>query len=522
MDEKPADESKKFIKENVSVRCTRAEKLLLRLLKIVATGMIFGASALAAMVVLHPAAIRYVSSSEQNEASGVHEAESDSADTEQRTSEGSQDQGSEGGNSDTADTAHGSVASQNSNDGAKENTEDRAEDDTTLTQSYEGAGEADASQAAAAQTSPAHTPVSSSAQDTDDGTHESDDDSSCTAQELARVWQDVSRVGDDADRYIVDVCSVQNATDWFDNHFEKKDIYSGIIISASELEVCVLTPAAAVSSADSLRVVLSDGRLFPAKLKRSDTVTDMAVISFDPNDSDMVSAEIIEETTQAQSDAGHSEDAYEPIEAVPLDTVGDAARGDLVIAVGSPKGMTHSVAYTWLSYTTEPISVLDGTTRLFYTDRDISCDKGTWIMDLDGNFIGWLSADIQEDDTDSQVIMSIADYRDILAAMVNGEDHAYLGVSIIDTDTMHSGPDYPEGVYVKSVRFGGPAYASGLQPGDYIADIGGHRITSLRSFKYAMNHIQAGSTVTILIYRQSRDEYRNIVFEVETGLRTVR
>ncbi len=540
MDEKPTHDDKKFIQENVSARRTSIEKLLIKALKSVAFGMLFGAAALLTMVALRPVAVSLLTHQiqETDTVSGdaTSAAQSDTDGTSLESSgetvtatgtQGTDDPGSDNSGSDNfgsdnfvsgssvSDSSHiDALASSAASDGASTSSDSSASSNPSASGTGQHGASSDVTQAAG----DAASSSSSGA----------DSEISCTAEDLARVWQDIADVADKADSYVVDVCSIQNATDWFDNHFEKKDIYSGIIISAKDSEVCVLTPAAAVSSADSLRVILADGRLYPASLKKSDSVTDLAVISFDPDDSGMVSADTIEETRSQEGGIStvparsSDDDEYEPIDAITLDTSVTASRGDLAIAIGSPKGMTHSVAYTWLSYTTDPISITDGTTRLFYADREIDSSKGTWIVDLDGKLIGWLCDDLKEDDTDSQVIMSIADYRDILESMVSGEDQAYLGVSVVDMDGMHSGPDYPEGVYVKSVAFGGPAYASGLQPGDYIADIGGHRITSLRSFKYAMNHIQAGSTVTVLIYRQSKDEYKNIVFEVEAGLRTSR
>ena len=516
MDEKPNIEEKRFIQENVSKKRTPMERMILQVLKVVGLGVLFGISALITMALLRPAALGYISSQTQNSSGSA----------------GAESSGASASVEDVTGSAAGSNAEGDAGSGGAALTEGDAAGSAFGTESADpsnAAGSATDADTAQSASTPSGSDNSASA-----AAHfakdDSSDDTSPTADELSAMWQEISDMGNNIDRYIVDVCSIQNATDWFDNQFEKKDVYSGIIISSDDDEVCVLTVSSAVSSADSLKVSLTDGRLFPAAVRSTDSVAGLAVICFDPEDENMVSAEIIEET-QAQEDseatgqtAAHSSAAsdkeYEPIEAISLDTSGRACRGDLVIAAGSPRGISHSIAYSWLSYTTDPISITDGTTKLFYADRDMDFEKGTWIIDLDGRLIGWLCDDIKQDSADSQVIMSIADYRDILETMIEGEERAYLGVSVIDADTMHSGPDYPEGVYVKSVAFGGPAYNSGLQPGDYIADIGGHRITSLRSFKYAMNHIQAGSTVTILIYRQSKEEYKNIVFEVETGSRS--
>ena len=533
MDGKPTNEEKKFIQENVSARRTSIEKLLVKAMKSVGFGMLFGIAALVTMVALRPTAVSLLTPQTQET-----DASSDGDASDAQTGTDDMSAANAGGAAESTSAADDTGAAADGSSAVADGSSavaDGSDSDNAATGDLTSPSAADQGSTSS---DPSASGVQTDGASSDDTDAASCSDISCTAEDLAQVWQDIAAVADKADSYVVDVCSVRNATDWFDNHFEKKDIYSGIIISAKDSEICVLTPAAAVSSADSLRVILPDGRLYPAQLKKSDSLTNLAVVSFDPDDSGMVSAETIEETHSqdggtssalGQSDTSHgsqsqeaSGETYPPIEAISLDTSGAAARGDLAIAVGSPRGMTHSVAYTWLSYTTDPISITDGTTRLFYADRDISSVKGTWIIDLEGRLIGWLCDDLKEDDTDSQVIMSIADYRDILESMVSGEDQAYLGVSVVDMDGMHSGPDYPEGVYVKSVAFGGPAYASGLQPGDYIADIGGHRITSLRSFKYAISHIQAGSTVTVLIYRQSKDEYKNIVFEVETGLRTTR
>ena len=81
-------------------------------------------------------------------------------------------------------------------------------------------------------------------------------------------------------------------------------------------------------------------------------------------------------------------------------------------AVGSPAGIVHSTNYGNISYVAKNVQTTDGNTRVFYTDMAGNASVGTFIIDLEGKMIGWVTDDFKnENSQDMTAIYSISDYK---------------------------------------------------------------------------------------------------------------
>ncbi len=70
-------------------------------------------------------------------------------------------------------------------------------------------------------------------------------------------------------------------------------------------------------------------------------------------------------------------------------------------------------------------------------------------------------------------------------------------------------PDYDnqegKGVLVASVREGGPAYKAGIEPGDYIVNVGGIDVTDVQGYAEALEQMTIGRTITVRVRRDAAE-----------------
>ena len=65
----------------------------------------------------------------------------------------------------------------------------------------------------------------------------------------------------------------------------------------------------------------------------------------------------------------------------------------------------------------------------------------------------------------------------------------------------------PAGLYITYVQPGSDAYSKGIENGDMLLSINGHRITTMEEMKSLLYDREVGETVEAIIYRQG-DRYR--------------
>ncbi len=87
------------------------------------------------------------------------------------------------------------------------------------------------------------------------------------------------------------------------------------------------------------------------------------------------------------------------LEPVELGNSYSVKQSDLVLAVGSPAGIVHSTNYGNISYVAKNVQTTDGNTRVFYTDMAGNASVGTFIIDLEGKMIGWVTDDFKNENS---------------------------------------------------------------------------------------------------------------------------
>ena len=108
-----------------------------------------------------------------------------------------------------------------------------------------------------------------------------------------------------------------------------------------------------------------------------------------------------------------------------------------------------SSAYGFISYIMKNVQVPDGMTRLLLADIRGDAPTGTFLLNLNGQMIGWVTDDYERDQlTNLTTAMAISDYKTILEKLSNGIAAPYLGVRGQEVSTAMEENGMPAGVYV--------------------------------------------------------------------------
>lgn len=252
---------------------------------------------------------------------------------------------------------------------------------------------------------------------------------------------------------------------------------SGIIATADGY---IITNAHVVSGATSLKVILSNGTKYSAKLIGSDSVTDLAVVKIDA-------------TGLTAAQFGSSD---------------DLKVADTVMAVGNPGGMefNSSVTVGYVSALNREItnSETGYTMKCIQTDAAINPgNSGGALVNMYGQVVGINSSKIVATGYEGlgfsipiniaqPIISNLKQYGYV-------KDRAVLGISgqYID-DVTSRFYNLPTGMYVSSVT-SSEITKAGIKKGDVITKIDGKPVTSQNMISAVVTSKKPGETVTLTV-----------------------
>ena len=264
----------------------------------------------------------------------------------------------------------------------------------------------------------------------------------------------------------------------------QRGLGSGVIIQADGR---IVTNAHVVDGADRVRVVLTDGREFTAKVVGVDKPTDLAVLD---------------------------------VEAAGLPTLpfGDSEKprvGDVVLAVGNPLGVGQTVTMGILSAKGRATGTGDGSYEDFLqTDAPINQgNSGGALVTAQGELIGINSQILTPSGGNIGIGFAIPA---TMAKHVVGQivDHgevrrSRLGVTIqpVTADIARSmNLASVKGALINGVEPGSPAASAGLKTGDVITKFNGGAVESSNDLRNHVASTAPGSKATVTIVRQGRTE----------------
>lgn len=273
---------------------------------------------------------------------------------------------------------------------------------------------------------------------------------------------------------------------------------SGFITSADGR---IITNAHVVEGADTVQVLLKDGRSYTGRVLGADSVTDVAVIKIDADN----------------------------LPTVKLSNSDQVQPGEWAIAIGNPLGLDNTVTAGIVSATSRPSNqagIPDKRVDFIQTDAAINPgNSGGPLLNEQGEVIGMNTAIRADAQGIGFAIPSntIARIADQLAQ--NGKvDHAYVGIQMVTLSPElkqqinrdpNSGLNVSEdrGVLIARVMENSPAAKAGLRAGDVITQVKGQAITDADQLQNIVEQEQVGNTMQMNVKRDGQDVSVNITTE---------
>jgi serine protease Do len=267
----------------------------------------------------------------------------------------------------------------------------------------------------------------------------------------------------------------------------RQSLGSGFIISADGY---ILTNNHVVDKATDIKVALADGRVFDAKLVGKSPELDIALIKIEGQGFPSVSL-------------GDSE---------------TAEVGDMVIAIGNPFGLSHTVTSGIISAKGRVIGV-GPYDNLIQTDAAINPgNSGGPLFDSSGEVLG-INTVIIASGQNLGFAVPISMVKELLPSIkAKGKpDMGWLGVEAqpVTPDLAAAfGLAEPMGAVITRITKGGPAEKAGLKRGDVIVELDGKKIVVPGELPRMVAFGHIGKTVKLKVLRQGQTMVLKALIEV--------
>ncbi len=282
-----------------------------------------------------------------------------------------------------------------------------------------------------------------------------------------------------------------------------RSLGSGVIIGSDGI---VITNHHVIENADEVKVALSDGREYEARIELIDKKSDLAVL------------------------------VIEPDEELPTVELGDSEElqvGDLVLAIGNPFGVGQTVTSGIVSALARSQNSVNDFGFFVQTDASINPgNSGGALVDMDGRLIGVNTAIFTRSGGSNGIGFAVPSnmVRVVLESVRKGSDtvlRPWIGAKFqpVTSDIAESlGMARPAGALIAGLTKDGPADRAGLRLGDVILSIDGKPVPHMDALGYRLATAGIGRVIEMTVL--SKNATRNVEFELaeppEVPLRDIR
>lgn len=265
----------------------------------------------------------------------------------------------------------------------------------------------------------------------------------------------------------------------------ERSLGSGVIVSKDGL---VLTNNHVVENADKILVTLSDKRELEAEIVGTDPKSDVAVI-------------------RLKGDT-------KGITPMPIGNSGDLRLGDIVLAIGNPFGLDHTVTMGIVSAKGRANVGITDYEDFIQTDAAINPgNSGGALINLKGELVGINTAIVTRSGGYQGVGFAIPSNmaKAVMESLIKHGKviRGWLGVMIQDLDSTLSeamGLKGITGVLVSDVNENSPAAKAKIKRGDVILKVNGEKMTSTGRLRNTIAAMGAGAEVQLDIMRDDREK----------------
>lgn len=258
-----------------------------------------------------------------------------------------------------------------------------------------------------------------------------------------------------------------------------RDEGSGVILSEDGY---ILTNHHVIASVRNIKIALWDGRVVPATIVGSDPATDLAVLKI--NLTGLPTAPIAKNPT--------------------------VQVGDVVLAIGNPLGLSHTVTMGIVSATGRNDLQSSLYEDFIQTDAAINAgNSGGALINSKGELIGINARSIQPalgaQNIGFAIPISLA--RDVMNQIIDygTVKRGWLGAGFTDIRPQRQadGSKLQRGIGVLWVSKDGPAWNAGIQQGDVILSADGEPVDDAGQFLLDISQREPGSEVDLEVSRNS-------------------
>ncbi len=304
-------------------------------------------------------------------------------------------------------------------------------------------------------------------------------------EQYERMYREVLQISENPRKAIVSVVGQKEREDILDNTLLISGKAMGIIILEDTSSYYILTQHAAVKKAENIQVTFQDGTIVNGSVKKSDSRTDLAVVT-------------------VKKKEGGSE-TRENLSVAVLGNSYSLIQGKPVIAIGSPAGYNDSVYFGTITSVSNKVAVTDTEYNLLITDISGSKKGSGVLLDMEGEVIGLIAQEYGDDGDESKSMvraLAVSQLKPLIETLSNGEPIQYLGVKGQDiSENVANSVQVPQGVYVKSVEDDSPAMKAGLQSGDVIQEIDGKQIETVQQYSNCLQKCEEGQKIRLTLMR---------------------
>ncbi len=291
--------------------------------------------------------------------------------------------------------------------------------------------------------------------------------------------------------------------------YEAEGSGSGIIIGENDEELLIVTNNHVVADADTVSVSFIDEEVYEAKVKGTDSDSDLAIIVVDLEDI--------------------SDETMSKIRIATIGNSDDLKVGEQVVAIGNALGYGQSV-------TTGIVSAKNRTnetnsTPLIQTDAAINPgNSGGALLNMKGEVVGINSSKMASYDVEGMgYAIPITEVESIIDNLMNREtrekvaeeERGYLGIGCQtvseDASIMYG---LPVGALVTEVSKDSGAQKAGIRKNQIITKFDGQTISSAEGLVGMLEYYRAGETVEVVIMCPNDDEYKEKTVSVTLGKRS--
>ncbi len=266
--------------------------------------------------------------------------------------------------------------------------------------------------------------------------------------------------------------------------YSQSALGSGVIVRKTGKTVYVLTNNHVAGNATSIKIKLNDDREFEGKLVGADERIDIALVSFQSDDSNITVASL-----------GDSDEVQQ---------------GDIVLALGSPLGYFASVTQGIVSATGRSGGQIGSISDFIQTDAAINQgNSGGPLVNLNGEVIG-INTWIASQSGGSQGLGFSIPINNIKTSIdqfiKNGKiSYGWLGVSLVEPSEEYKkdlGLDVKQtGAFAAEIFINSPALKSGMQAGDFIIALNGRDVKSVDQLVREVGNLKAGEVAQFVVLR---------------------